>query len=55
MILTANGAAFDVIQTGAGRDLVLFHSLLTDRTVFDGIVPALASGALRTLLYCSLR
>ncbi len=42
MILAANGAVFDVIQTGAVRDLVLFHSLLTDRTVFDGIVPALA-------------
>jgi pimeloyl-ACP methyl ester carboxylesterase len=30
MILTANGAMFDVIQTGTGRDLVLLHSLLTD-------------------------
>ena len=50
MILTANGAAFDVIQTGAGRDLILFHSLLTDRTVFDGIVPALARRRRVTLL-----
>ncbi len=42
MILTANGAAFDVIQAGDGPDLVLLHSLLTDRTVFAGIVPELA-------------
>jgi pimeloyl-ACP methyl ester carboxylesterase len=42
MILTADCAAFDVIQTGGGCDLVLFHFLLTDRTVLDGLVPALA-------------
>ena len=42
MIMTADGAVMDVIQEGHGPDLVLLHSLLTDRTVFDGIVPALA-------------
>ncbi len=42
MLVTGGGATFDVAQAGAGPDLVLFHSLLTDRTVFDGITPALA-------------
>lgn len=41
-ILTTADAIFDVVQVGRGRDLVLLHSLLTDRTVFDGVVPALA-------------
>lgn len=41
-IVTAGGADFDVVQVGRGRDLVLFHSLLTDRTVFDPVVPLLA-------------
>jgi 3-oxoadipate enol-lactonase len=50
VILRANGVTFDVRQTGAGRDLVLFHSLLTDRTVFDGIVPALARRRRLTLV-----
>lgn len=35
-------ADLDVVQVGSGRDLVLFHSLLTDRTAFDQVVPALA-------------
>lgn len=30
-------------QTGAGPDLLLVHSLLTEMTVFDRIVPALAA------------
>jgi pimeloyl-ACP methyl ester carboxylesterase len=42
VILTANGETFDIEQAGSGRDVVLFHSLLTDRSVFDGVVPALA-------------
>ena len=49
MILTANGAVFDVVQTGAGRDLVLFHSLLTDRTVFDARRLAYGDGPLASL------
>jgi pimeloyl-ACP methyl ester carboxylesterase len=41
-IIQVNGIAVDVIQTGAGRDLVLLHSLLADRSAFDRVVPALA-------------
>jgi 3-oxoadipate enol-lactonase len=41
-IVTVNGAAVDITQTGAGRDLVLLHSLLADRSAFDRVVPALA-------------
>ena len=32
----------DVIQTGNGPDLLLLHSLLAERSVFDGVLPALA-------------
>lgn len=49
-IVTAGGAAFDVVQAGQGRDLVMFHSLLTDRTVFDPVVPALARARRLTLV-----
>ncbi len=41
-VLKVNGAHLDVVQAGAGRDLVLLHSLLTDRSAFDLVVPALA-------------
>ncbi len=41
-IINVNGVAVDVTQTGAGRDLVLLHSLLADRSAFDRVVPALA-------------
>ena len=41
-IIRVNSAAVDITQTGAGRDLVLLHSLLADRTAFDRVVPALA-------------
>jgi 3-oxoadipate enol-lactonase len=37
-------------QTGSGRDLVLLHSLLTDMSVFEGIVPALAKNRRLTLI-----
>jgi 3-oxoadipate enol-lactonase len=37
-----NGTRLDVVQAGAGRDLVLLHSLLADRSAFDLVVPALA-------------
>jgi 3-oxoadipate enol-lactonase len=33
----------DVVTTGQGRDLVLLHSLLSDRTAFDRVVPRLAA------------
>jgi 3-oxoadipate enol-lactonase len=44
------GVTFDIAQVGRGRDLVLFHSLLTDRTVFDPVVPALADTHRLTLV-----
>src|SRR5258708_6366692 len=33
----------DVVQIGKGRNLVLLHSLLSDRTAFDRIAPRLAA------------
>lgn len=36
------GYKLDLVQHGAGRDLVLLHSLLTDRDAFRLIVPDLA-------------
>ena len=41
-IIELDGARVDVSQQGKGRDLVLLHSLLTDRSVFDRVAPALA-------------
>src|SRR5689334_11193319 len=38
-LIELRGARVDVEQTGQGPDLVLLHSLLTDRSVFDRIVP----------------
>ena len=38
IILAAGGKDLDVVQVGQGRDLVLLHSLLTDRTVFDPVI-----------------
>jgi 3-oxoadipate enol-lactonase len=32
----------DIAETGAGKPIVLLHSLLADRTIFDRIVPMLA-------------
>jgi 3-oxoadipate enol-lactonase len=32
----------DIVETGTGKPLVLLHSLLADRAIFDKIVPALA-------------
>ena len=32
----------DIIETGTGKPLVLLHSLLADRAIFDKVVPALA-------------
>ena len=40
-VVKVNGADLDVVKAGAGRDLVLLHSLLTDRSAFDLVVPAL--------------
>jgi pimeloyl-ACP methyl ester carboxylesterase len=41
-IIEAGGGRVDVEQQGAGRDLVLLHSLLTERSVFDRVVPKLS-------------
>ena len=35
-VIQVNGANVDVEQDGAGRDLVLLHSLLAERSAFDG-------------------
>ncbi len=37
-------------RAGSGRDLVILHSLLTDRRAFDSLLPELASGFRVTLL-----
>ena len=44
--------ALDVVRQGRGRNLVLLHSLLSDRTAFDKIAPRLA--AERTLWLVNL-
>ncbi len=49
-ILTVDGARLDVVQGGSGRDLVLFHSLLTDRTVFDQVIGTLGRDRRLTLV-----
>jgi pimeloyl-ACP methyl ester carboxylesterase len=41
-IIEVDGARVDVSQQGEGRDLVLLHSLLTDRSVFERVAPKLA-------------
>lgn len=50
IVRVATGIQFDVEQRGRGRDLVLFHSLLTDRTAFDAVVPTLAGHRRLTLV-----
>ncbi len=40
--LTAGHGALTAARAGKGRDLVVLHSLLTDRHAFDPVVPALA-------------
>jgi 3-oxoadipate enol-lactonase len=41
--LTAGHGALTAVRTGQGRDLVILHSLLADRTAFDPVLPALAA------------
>lgn len=50
IILAAGGTDLDVVQIGQGRDLVLLHSLLTDRTVFDPVIESLGRGRRLTLV-----
>jgi 3-oxoadipate enol-lactonase len=40
--IRVDGAVVEYRQDGGGRGLLLLHSLLTEITVFDGIVPPLA-------------
>src|SRR5262245_9842909 len=48
--ITVSGGSVDVDQAGKGRDLVLLHSLLTDRSVFERVKPALAKRHRLTLI-----
>ena len=49
-IVKVSGADLDVVQAGSGRDLVLLHSLLTDRSAFDHVAPGLAKTRHLTLV-----
>jgi 3-oxoadipate enol-lactonase len=41
--MTSDSSWLDVVQMGKGRNLVLLHSLLSDRTAFDRVAPRLAT------------
>jgi 3-oxoadipate enol-lactonase len=49
-IVKVDGADVDAVQTGSGRHLVLLHSLLSDRSAFDRVVPLLSKTRRLTLL-----
>lgn len=42
-IIGLSGEHLDVFETGRGKPLILLHSLLADRSIFDQIVPMLAT------------
>jgi pimeloyl-ACP methyl ester carboxylesterase len=48
--LTAGRGSLTAVRTGAGPDLVLLHSLLSDRHAFDPVLPALAAKHRVTLI-----
>jgi len=48
--LTAGHGALTAVRAGAGRDLVILHSLLADRTAFDPILDALVAKFRVTLI-----
>jgi 3-oxoadipate enol-lactonase len=48
--LTAGHGSLTAVRTGAGRDLVILHSLLSDRHAFDPVLPALAAKHRVTLI-----
>ena len=48
--LSAGHGALTAMRTGRGRDLVLLHSLFTDRHAFDPVLPALAEKFRVTLI-----
>jgi 3-oxoadipate enol-lactonase len=43
-VIQVNGNAVEYSQSGSGGDLLLLHSLLTDDTVFERVLPALRNG-----------
>ena len=47
---TAGHGALTAVRTGAGSDLVVLHSLLSDRHAFDPVLPALAAKHRVTLI-----
>src|SRR5262249_48181416 len=50
MMVKVGSAELDVVQAGTGRDLVLLHSLLSDRSAFDRVVPHLSKTRRLTLV-----
>lgn len=40
--INLSDGVLDVVEQGSGKPLLLFHSLLADRSIFDAIVPMLA-------------
>jgi pimeloyl-ACP methyl ester carboxylesterase len=48
--LTAGKGSLTAVRTGAGRDIVILHSLLSDRHAFDPVLPALAAKFRVTLI-----
>lgn len=42
-VIETKSGQFDIIETGEGRPLLLLHSLLADRAIFDRVVPMLAT------------
>jgi pimeloyl-ACP methyl ester carboxylesterase len=49
-VIENGGTRIEVVQVGRGRELVALHSLLTDRSAFDRILPQLARHYRVTLL-----
>jgi 3-oxoadipate enol-lactonase len=41
-LIAVDGGSLDVAETGVGKPLLLLHSLLADRAVFDRVVPVLS-------------
>jgi 3-oxoadipate enol-lactonase len=48
--LSAGHGALTAVRAGQGRDLVILHSLLADRTAFDPVLPALTAKFRVTLI-----
>ena len=48
--MTAGHGALTAVRTGAGRDLVVLHSLLADRHAFDPVLEAFAAKHRVTLI-----